>query len=443
MLIFFFHFFLFLQTVTNTTSGEKYRPSFTHLGSNLKKAKIWKSIEVHAIYSLYFIIGYSREGLQVWKDFLNSDYKDIYDPIFLAQMVLISPLNSIVDDVLIRLAEKEGIVLNPLNSGRNKMHKLNMLFRFDILHSLLDILQKFGREPTFENQKWVAKLIKDPLYGGSALTTQRNKAILITGFSDVFFLTLPELFVQWSTYKDADKSKQPQESPVNFEKQECLWPTFSKPPGCMDSNGKSPKPYSFLPVEIFNFEKLFKDCLEGKIVWITPTLENSKKPKEKINESRAKDQESPDVNKNEADKIDAKNQLGRRHHQKHPKLYGIRKRTPSEAGSSPKKRVKMIATDSTEFQDELKGLLQKLDGFAFAPQMTESIEKMKIFLENYHITALLKEKEKVCDQEDSNKEENSSKEKEIIEGEKEASEKELSEPQISDKEDLKASSDNS
>jgi hypothetical protein len=63
---------------------------------NLKQTKVWKSIEVHAIYALFFIVRYSQEGLQILKDFLDSSHNDIYDPVFLAQMVL-RPLNSIVD----------------------------------------------------------------------------------------------------------------------------------------------------------------------------------------------------------------------------------------------------------------------------------------------------------------------------------------------------------
>jgi hypothetical protein len=38
---------------------------------------------------------------------------------------------------------------------------------------------------------------------------------------------LPELFVQWSKFKDSPKSEQPQDSVINFEGLECFWPTFS------------------------------------------------------------------------------------------------------------------------------------------------------------------------------------------------------------------------
>ena len=55
-------------TVTNTSTDELYRPSYTCLGQSSKQICLWKSIEMHAIYYMLFIIGYSQEGLQVLKE---------------------------------------------------------------------------------------------------------------------------------------------------------------------------------------------------------------------------------------------------------------------------------------------------------------------------------------------------------------------------------------
>jgi hypothetical protein len=87
---------LSFQTVTVSHGTEKYWPVARCLLLNLNQAKVWKSAEVHAIYALFFIVGYSQEGLQILKDFLGSIHNDIYDPVLLAQMDL-SRLNSIVD----------------------------------------------------------------------------------------------------------------------------------------------------------------------------------------------------------------------------------------------------------------------------------------------------------------------------------------------------------
>jgi hypothetical protein len=62
------------------------------------------------------------------KDFLSSDHDDIYDPVFLAQMVL-SPLNTIVDFLLI-WSKTRSIVRRTRQACARW---LNVLFRYEIL----------------------------------------------------------------------------------------------------------------------------------------------------------------------------------------------------------------------------------------------------------------------------------------------------------------------
>jgi hypothetical protein len=69
---------LSIQTVMLSHGTEKYSPVARCLLLNLKQTKVWKSVEVHAIYALFFIVGYSQEGLQILKDFLDSWLKWFY-----------------------------------------------------------------------------------------------------------------------------------------------------------------------------------------------------------------------------------------------------------------------------------------------------------------------------------------------------------------------------
>ena len=204
--------------------------------------------------------------------------------------MVLSPLNSIVEDTLMEVVQKECKV-GTWDKARNKQSKLHMLFRFDILCRMLDILGEFGSTPKFSNQKHVMKLINSKEFGKKATSGGRNSGVIVTGFTAAFFLTLPELFTQWKEQKDGDVSNEQPYKILDFIGQQCHWPTFSndktkrmqankqvKGPGSMLSNAASGKKlYSFLP-EKFDLMTLFKDCLAGEILWQTVSLcEETKK----------------------------------------------------------------------------------------------------------------------------------------------------------------------
>ena len=216
------------------------------------------------------------------KKFLNSKHEEVFHPIFLAQMVL-SPLNSIVDDFLIKQYEAETEV--QFTKQLNKKRKLHVLFRFDILCRMLDILGEFGTKPIFEKQKYVSKLINSKDFGLNATGSRVDSPAFVTGFTSAFFLTLPELFKMWVQQKDGDSENVNNYQILEFVGQQCLWPTFMNPKrmktdksgqakqglGTMMSNAKSKKPCSFLP-EVFDLKELFKQCLDGVVEWRTPSL---------------------------------------------------------------------------------------------------------------------------------------------------------------------------
>ena len=216
------------------------------------------------------------------KKFLNSEHEEIYNPLFLAQMVL-SPLNSIVAETLMPLAFDHYDVTS-WEKARHKKSKLHVLCRFHLFRQMLEILGEFGSNPDFEGQRRMKKLINSKEYGKEATSAGAHSAVYVTGFTSAFFLTLPEVFLEWTEQKDGDGLKDPKPKSVQFLGQQCFWPTFNhdnkrqtdastnvvKGRGTMTANAQK-KSYSFLP-EILDLKKLFENCLDGTIEWKTASL---------------------------------------------------------------------------------------------------------------------------------------------------------------------------
>ena len=77
-----------------------YRPLFSDISNNLKRGKIWPSLEVHAIYSFIYTICTDKAGLLPLKSYFLAGDPNIYDPVFIAQYLLV-PVNTIVKDSLL------------------------------------------------------------------------------------------------------------------------------------------------------------------------------------------------------------------------------------------------------------------------------------------------------------------------------------------------------
>jgi hypothetical protein len=74
-LIFFNH-----QNVTKVNIDPPDRPNCARLSQNLKKKEEWRSIEVHAVCSLFFVLGCSVEGLEVLRKFLKAEDELMFNP---------------------------------------------------------------------------------------------------------------------------------------------------------------------------------------------------------------------------------------------------------------------------------------------------------------------------------------------------------------------------
>ena len=76
----------------------------------LKRKKMWNSLEVHAIYGLFYLMCMSQEGLLHLKSFFSVEDLRVLDPIFIAQYLLV-PVNTIVDNYLLPWMIKNMVLL--------------------------------------------------------------------------------------------------------------------------------------------------------------------------------------------------------------------------------------------------------------------------------------------------------------------------------------------
>ena len=93
--------YLFLQQlVTERGAHLPYRPLFGEINNNLKRTKIWNSVEVHSIYAFVYTLCTSRTGLLQLRTYFLTQMTEVYDPVFIAQYLLV-PVNTIVKNTLL------------------------------------------------------------------------------------------------------------------------------------------------------------------------------------------------------------------------------------------------------------------------------------------------------------------------------------------------------
>ena len=80
---------------TEPEQDASYRPVVRNLNYNLKRKNIWDSVEVHAIYALFYLLCTNQNGILLLNEYLLCNDQDIFDPIFIAQYLLV-PVNTIV-----------------------------------------------------------------------------------------------------------------------------------------------------------------------------------------------------------------------------------------------------------------------------------------------------------------------------------------------------------
>ena len=86
----------------NTVPGAKdyFRPNFSILNKNLKRAPIWPSVEAHVVYAFIYTMCMTKDGFFCLKNYLSCEDIKVFDPYFIGQFLLI-PVNTIVKEFLL------------------------------------------------------------------------------------------------------------------------------------------------------------------------------------------------------------------------------------------------------------------------------------------------------------------------------------------------------
>ena len=80
--------------------GPIFQPLFVNIDYQLKRKDLWASLEVHAVYALFYILCTNKNGYLEFRKYLCTKDKDVFDPLFIAQYLLV-PVNTIVNNYLL------------------------------------------------------------------------------------------------------------------------------------------------------------------------------------------------------------------------------------------------------------------------------------------------------------------------------------------------------
>jgi hypothetical protein len=260
-----------------------YRPLFGTLNANLKREKQWKSVEVHAIYALVYLLCTSKEGVLQLKNYLSAKDERVFHPLFIAQYLLI-PVNTIVknslqDWMMEPYYTEEVQNTNKKNAAYRKYatrsFKAGLYLKHTLLVSLMTIVRKHGRIPKyFFDKDERLKTIKLG-YGGleTAGDDPNKQEIAFNSFLTVWLLTLPEKFEQWYTYQHRTTTSEEVQQTTIFNLSDT--PSF---PGYKDTDCTALQPsaltknFNFLP-KTWDLMDAFEHFREQKTFWTTPSIE--------------------------------------------------------------------------------------------------------------------------------------------------------------------------
>jgi hypothetical protein len=166
---------------------ECYQPLFTKLYDNLKRGQLWNSIEVHALYALFYTMCMSREGIVEVRNYLGAIDSSVFEPLFIVQYLLCS-VNTIVYDGLINWmmegylpSAKAGSKMKLSDKTKSKILKSELYLKYSLLVDLMKIVKKHGRKPMYDWDKDPdLSLIKNGKWSNDeAENDKKNKFLLL------------------------------------------------------------------------------------------------------------------------------------------------------------------------------------------------------------------------------------------------------------------------
>ena len=139
----------------------------------------------------------SKEGVFELRRFCNAKDLDVFEPLFIAQYLLV-PVNTIVKTSLLPWMMKKHLTPSPTPTTKHlaKGIKAKVYLRYSLLVELMQVVIKYRRSDLYEfdlNEK--LSVIKSGI-SDDVITNEKIRQILsFNSFITIWLLTLPEKFL--------------------------------------------------------------------------------------------------------------------------------------------------------------------------------------------------------------------------------------------------------
>src|SRR5687767_13639114 len=193
-------YFYLIQSLLLQVLKPTYRPNFGDFDTNLKRKNLWNSVEVHAIYALFYSMCMSLEGIVQLKKYFSAQDQDVFEPLFIAQYLFV-PANTIVKNSLSPwMMEKLGIPLVKKlpNKKQARKNKAVVFLKYSVLVELMRVVKKYGRNDGYNfgtDEK--LRCIRNGDNSDQTIIDRTKNIIAINSFTSIWLLTLPEKFKEW------------------------------------------------------------------------------------------------------------------------------------------------------------------------------------------------------------------------------------------------------
>ena len=182
---------------------------------------------MHAIYALVYTMCTNKIGLLGLKTYFLAEDKQIFEPIFIAQYLLV-PVNTIVKNTLLPWMMRSYSHLEVDDKVQSKRIKAEVFLRYTLLTKLMSIVYTYGRNPDYDfaSDERLAKILNGR-YGLHGKTDKKHVLGAFDSFLTIWLLTLLEKFEEWfQAFKPDNQKKYPETKIMNFN-QYPIFPYFS------------------------------------------------------------------------------------------------------------------------------------------------------------------------------------------------------------------------
>lgn len=250
-----------------------------YISSNLKRQHVWKSVEVHAIYELFYILGISKEGLQHFVNYLSAEDQQVFEPLFIAQYLFL-PVNTIVKSYLLPWMQETYDGYYTTRNSRTSDHylakkpKVKLYLKYTLLVEVMKVVKKYGRNVPYNFEKAPElDCIRKGQFGEIRQNEQNQKILGIDGFTTIWLVTLPERFRNW--YETRHNTQQQEHNVMSYAELP-LFPQFARDDARTELCPHNPDSNSFdLLPDTWNLVNAFEHYLYHKDqnIWTTQSIQ--------------------------------------------------------------------------------------------------------------------------------------------------------------------------